>query len=432
MEIFEPRTLKLREKQMLVYNYPARFRVVVAGRRFGKTHLALAEMLRAAALKGRFVWYIGPSYPQAKRILWDRLKDYTRQHWSDRPSETDLSVHLDSGSTISIRGADRPDSLRGNSLDFVVLDEFASMRPETWSEVIRPALSDREGHALFLGTPQGCNHFFDLFEQSKTTPDWAGFQFTTAQGGNVRAEELVSAAAHADPQTFSQEFEAVFTGVGRNRVYYAFDRATHVQEVPFSPNLPIVWSLDFNVNPMCMLLMQRSGDGVYVFDEIVIQPDANTEAACQAFYERTKALPGNRPFEVEIYGDSSGYQRRTSGTATDWTLIREFFTRFYAFYRPSIRATASNPAVRDRVNCVNSRLHNALDEHHLYIDLRCRELIRDLEQVTWALDATGRPTGELDKSDRARTHCSDALGYYIAHIFPLRPLVGFQSSGRLL
>jgi hypothetical protein len=88
--------------------------------------------------------------------------------------------------------------------------------------------------------------------------------------------------------------------------------------------------------------------------------------------------------------------------------------------------------VRDRVNCVNSRLKNALDQIHLYVDPRCKELIRDLEQVSWALDSTGRPTSELDKSDRARTHCSDALGYYIAEAFPLRPTAGFKNTGRLL
>jgi hypothetical protein len=432
MENSNPRVLLLREKQMLVFNYPARFRVVVAGRRFGKTQLALSEMLRAAAVAGRVVWYIGPSFPQAKRIVWDRLKDFTRAHWRSRPSETDLAIQLDSGAAISVRGADRPDSLRGNSLDFVVLDEFASMRPETWSEVIRPALTDREGRALFLGTPQGCNHFYDLYEQSKTAPDWAGFQFTTAEGGNVRAEELVSCAAQLDPESYTQEFEAAFTGAGRHRVYYAFDRAVHLESSSFQPGSPLVWSLDFNVDPMCMLLMQRSGDTVYVFDEIILKPDANTEAACQAFFERTKAFPGGRPFEVEVYGDSSGYQRRTSGAATDWALIRDFFYRLGSVYRPSIRAASSNPAVRDRINCVNSRLRNALGECHLYVDPRCRELIRDLEQVTWALDATGRPTSDIDKSDRARTHSSDALGYYIAEAFPLRPSVGFQSSGRLL
>jgi hypothetical protein len=431
MESFKPRSLGLREQQMLVFDYPARFRVVVAGRRFGKTRLALAEMLRAAAISGRVVWYIGPTYPQSKRIVWERLKDFTRPHWEGRPSETDLSIQLDSGSAISVRGADRPDSLRGNGIDFVVLDEFASMRPQTWSEVIRPALSDREGRALFLGTPQGCNHFYDLFEQSKTAPEWAGFQFTTAQGGNVRAEELTSAAAQLDPESYSQEFEAAFSGAGRHRVYYAFDRAAHLDPNEFQPGTPLVWSLDFNVNPMCMLLMQRSGDTVYVLDEIILRPEANTEAACQAFYDRTKGWPGNRPFEVEVYGDSSGHQRRTSGSATDWTLIRDFFNRSRAFYRSSIRAATANPAVRDRINCVNSRLRNALGECNLYIDPRCRELVRDLEQVAWSLDATGRPTSELDKSDRARTHSSDALGYYIAQAFPLRPLVGFQ-SGRLL
>jgi hypothetical protein len=101
-------------------------------------------------------------------------------------------------------------------------------------------------------------------------------------------------------------------------------------------------------------------------------------------------------------------------------------------YRPAIRAANTNPAVRDRVNCVNSRLKNALGEIHLYVDPRCQELIRDLEQVSWSLDATGRPTSELDKSDRARTHCSDALGYYIAEAFPLRPTAGPKNTGRLL
>jgi len=427
----KPLSRGLRTLQMLVFKYPARFRVVVAGRRFGKTYLALIELLNAALAVNRLVWYVGPSYPQAKRIVWDRLKEITRPFWASRPSETDLSVRLTSGSTIAVRGADRPDSLRGVGLDFVVLDEFASMHPETWTEVLRPALSDREGRALFLGTPQGCNHFYEIYEQSKTAPDWAGFQFTTAQGGNVRAEELASAASQLDPECFSQEFEATFTGAGRHRVYYAFDRSVHLQAAAFQPGQPLVWSIDFNVNPMCMVLMQRTGDVVHVLDEIIVQPDANTEAACQAFHQRASGLAGSQTLDVEVYGDSSGNQRRTSGALTDWALIRDFFSRWRGSYRSSIRTTTHNPAVRDRVNCVNSRLRNTLGEIRLFVDPRCRELIRDLEQVTWALDASGRPTSEIDKSDRARTHSSDALGYYIAEAFPLRPQVGYRSTGRL-
>jgi hypothetical protein len=88
--------------------------------------------------------------------------------------------------------------------------------------------------------------------------------------------------------------------------------------------------------------------------------------------------------------------------------------------------------VRDRINCVNSRLRNNLDDARLFIDPRCRELVKDLEQVAWATDSTGAVTSDVDKSDRARTHTSDALGYYIAHAFPLKPLIGHQSIGRLL
>jgi len=420
----------LRDHQLLVYGHPARFRVVVAGRRFGKTHLALWEMLRAAAGGGRRVWYVGPTYPQAKSIAWKRLKQVTRPFWESRASERELTVYLESGSTISLRGADRPDSLRGNSLDFVVLDEFASMRPSVWTEALRPALSDRRGRALFLGTPQGWNHFFELYDQAKTVPDWAAFQFTTAQGGNVSPTELAAAAAELDADSYSQEFEAAFTGAGRHRVYYPFDRSIHVASAEFQAQAPLVWSIDFNVNPMCMLLMQRLDETVYVLDEIIVKPDANTEAACEAFHRRVRSFAPKSLIHVEVYGDSSGNQRRTSAADTDWTLIRQFFSRWVGVYQASIRTASSNPAVRDRVNCVNSRLRNALGDCRLFIHPRCQELARDLEQVSWALDASGRPTSDLDKSDRARTHSSDAVGYYLAQAFPLLPSIGFQ-SGRL-
>jgi len=420
--------LGLRTHQLEVFNSPARFRVLVAGRRFGKTHLALTEMLHFSQVKGRDIWYVGPSYRQAKRIAWARLKKLTRPYWSKLPSETDLTIHLTFGSSISIRGADRPDSLRGDGLDLVVLDEFASMRPEAWAEVLFPSLTDRNGRALFISTPKGRNHFFEHFEYAKTDSDWAVFQFTTAQGGMVDDEELRRAARQLDPESYSQEFEAEFTGAGRNRVYYAFDPAIHVQPVSFEIYHPLVWSIDFNVNPMCMLLMQRIYDSVYIFDEIVIQPAANTEAACNAFLERTWPFISNniRPVSVEIYGDASGHQRRTSGSATDWTIIREFFARTVPHFNHSIHSNSANPAVRDRVNCVNARLRNALGEAHLFIDPRCRELIRDLEQVSWAHGAS-----EIDKRDPARTHASDALGYYISQVFPLRSLGGHQSSGSL-
>ncbi len=416
---------------MEVFRCPRRFRVLVAGRRFGKTQLALVELLRAAAEPQRSVWYVAPTYRQAKRIAWNRLKELTRPFWSGRPNESDLSIVLRGGGTIALKGADRYDSLRGNGLDFVVLDEYASMRPECWTEVLRPALSDRRGGALFMGTPQGANHLRDQFEQAQRDMEWQAFQFTTIEGGNVSEEELASAARAMDERLYRQEFEGSFESVGHGLAYYAFSRTENVRSCEYDPRLPLIWSLDFNVHPMCSVLLQREGETVYVLDEMVLH-NANTPAACEELLKRTAGWQRAGAVTMEVYGDASGYQRRTSGTGTDWSLIREFFGGRRGQFLASVRAGSTNPAVRDRVNVVNSRLCSASEERRLFVDPRCRELVRDLERVQWCTDGAGQPTSELDKSDRMRTHVSDAVGYYLAQAFPMRGRIGLQNVGRVV
>ena len=246
-----------------MYECPARFRVVVAGRRFGKTFLALAEIVTTAlAHPNRLIWYVGPNDRQSKRIVWDRLKTATQPFWSKRPSESELRIHCTNGSIIVVNGAFQPDSLRGVGLDLLVLDEFASIKREAWAEVFRPALADRQGRALFIGTPKGRNHFYDHFEYAHNDPNWQAFQFTTADGGFVTAVELSDAARELDPESYRQEFGGEFLTANRNRVYYTFDRAIHIRACHFDPAYPLVWSLDFNVNPMSMLLIQRNDDTV--------------------------------------------------------------------------------------------------------------------------------------------------------------------------
>jgi hypothetical protein len=421
-----------------VYQSKARFRVLVAGRRFGKTHLALTEMVQAALEgSGRMVWYVGPSDQQAKTIAWERLKEMTRPLWAKQPNETELRIELKNGSRLVVNGAFQPDSLRGNGIDFLVLDEFGLLPADAWNAVFRPALANWRGRALFIGTPQGRNHFYDHFEYAKTDADWEAFQFTTAQGGLVDADELASAARQLDPDSYRREFEAEFGSVGKHRAYYAFDREENVRAVRFDGMWPLVWSVDFNVNPMCMLLMQRVHEVVHVLEEIVIKPEANTELACQKFLERglvhNAVVPHfQRPLTVNLYGDASGNQRRTSGTATDWALIKQFFRDWVGTFEPRYYTATANPLVRDRINCVNSRLRNQLGETRVLIDPSCKELIKDLEQVAWAVDATGAVTNELNKTDKARTHASDALGYFLSQAFPLKPRMGEQGQGRIM
>src|SRR6202049_2180276 len=183
----------LKEPQWSVFGCDQRFRVLVAGRRFGKTYLALVELCQAASVGSQLAWYVAPTYKQAKRIAWKTLKQMTKGYWASKPNETDLRIELVWGGTICLRGADNYDSLRGDGLDFLVLDEYASIASEAWTQVLRPALADKQGRALFIGTPKALNHFHELVERAETLPDWKAFQFTTAEGGNVTPQELESA-----------------------------------------------------------------------------------------------------------------------------------------------------------------------------------------------------------------------------------------------
>ena len=405
----------------------ARFRVLVAGRRFGKTFLSLVELCRAAWSPGRLAWYVAPSYRQAKRVAWKPLKAMTRPYWASIPNETDLRIDLVTGGTICLRGADNYDSLRGDGLDFLILDEYASMAPEAWPEVLRPALADKKGSALFIGTPHGYNHFYDLYQNAKRQPTWATFQYTTAEGGNVAAEELQSATHELDERTYKQEFEASFENLTGGIVYYAFDRKRNVEPQRFDPSLPLFWSIDFNLDPGCSVIGQHDGKHMYILDELVL-PNSNTAAVCEVFFERALKWRSQLQFHptVSVYGDATGSAHRTSSSRTDWEIVRDFFKRHP--YRLDLRVPSSNPPVRDRVNSVNAMLKNYAGESRLWIDPKCTHLIEDLERVQWKRDAHGHVLNQIDKSDRNRTHLTDALGYVAEFEFGMRGTCGLKSG----
>jgi hypothetical protein len=414
--------VSLRDPQWTVFNSDKRFRVLVAGRRFGKTHLGLVELCQGAWGPRRLAWYIAPTYKQAKRVAWKRLKELTRPWWFGRPNETDLRIDLVSGGAICLRGADNYDSLRGDGLDFLVLDEYASIAPAAWTEVLRPALADKQGRALFTGTPRGYNHFHELVERAGTHPDWEAFHFTTAEGGNVPSEELESAAKEMDQRTYCQEFEATFENLGVGRAYYAFDRSNNLGNLRFDGRVGLSWSLDFNMNPMCSVLAQVSNGTVFVVEEMIL-PDSNTLTACEELLKRTAKWSAGFSLQIEVYGDASD-PRHTSASRTDWQIVKEFFGRYRERFHVTFRVPSANPMVKDRVNCVNARLRNHAGQNRLFIDRNCKHLIKDLEQVSWRSDPHGNALTVLDKSDPVRTHVSDALGYLIAREFPMQVKMG--------
>jgi len=204
--------VQLHPAQLEIFNSTARFKVVSAGRRFGKSRLAAwILIIKALQSESKDVFYIGPTFQQAKDIMWNMLKELL--HGTDlieTTHENTATMKLVNGRRISLKGSDRPDTLRGVGLAYVVLDEYASMKVEVWEQIIRPTLSDVKGGALFIGTPAGKNHFYDLYLEAEKDKDWEAFQYTSIDNPLIDPKEVEVAKRTMSTQAFRQEFEASF------------------------------------------------------------------------------------------------------------------------------------------------------------------------------------------------------------------------------
>jgi hypothetical protein len=312
------------------------------------------------------------------------------------------------GSVISLKGAEKPNNLRGRALDFVVLDEFADMRPETWYEVIRPSLSDRQGGALFIGTPKGRNHFYDLWATGVDGAEgWDSFQYTTLDGGNVPSEEIEQAKLDLDERTFNQEYCAEFVTYS-GLIYYAFSREQTVKKIEDNGGTLHV-GMDFNLDPMSAVICLRHNNTLLAIDEIVMY-GSNTDEMVAEIRER---YPDRG---IVVYPDPASRQRKTSaGGRTDLSILQN------AGF--SVKAKKAHPLVRDRINAVNSRLLSGDGHRHIFIDPKCRHTIKSLERQTYK-EGTSQPN--KDGFD----HMNDALGYLVEYLFPIRTQYDVQQPTR--
>lgn len=200
----------LHPAQLEIFHSEARFKVVAAGRRFGKSRLAAWILLiKALQSESKDVFYIGPTFQQSKDIMWAMLKELgdgliTAAH------ENTAVLTLVNGRKIYLKGSDRPDTLRGVGLAYVVLDEYASMKPNVWEQIIRPTLADVRGGAMFIGTPAGKNHFYDVYQDAMELDDWESFQFNSTDNPFIPDDEIEAARSSMSSMSFRQEFEASF------------------------------------------------------------------------------------------------------------------------------------------------------------------------------------------------------------------------------
>lgn len=419
--------LRPHEIQHALWHSTARFVVLPCGRRSGKSEIAKRKLVLAAL--NPHTGYDDPNYfasaptrDQAKRIYWRDLKSLVPASLMDgRPSETELTIRLVNGASISVVGMDKPERIEGSPWNGGILDEYANMKPQAWQENVRPALSDRIGWCWLIGVPEGRNHYFDLYNDAitgKAGPEWAAF---TWKSSDILPDyEIESAKATLDPLTFQQEYEASFITF-EGRAYYPFMRESHAAGLHhlYNPRAPLIFCFDFNVEPgvaaVCQEVLLPSGQhGTAVIGEVYIPKNSNTPAVCRKLVQDF----GRHEGQIRCYGDATGGSRGSAKVSgSDWDLIKAEFRQSPFSSRVSYHVPSGNPAERVRVNAVNSRLLSESGAIRLMVDAeKAPKITLDLEGVCLLKGGSG----EIDKKATPElTHISDALGYYIAKEFPL-------------
>ena len=272
MEVVIP--YKPRPLQREIHSSLKRWNLLVCHRRFGKTVFAINELIKQAAKNDKKMpryAYVAPYYKQAKQIAWDYLKDFTRPIPGIKVNESELRVDFPWGARIQLFGADSPDSMRGLYLDGVVLDEYADMSPRIFSEVLRPALSDREGSAIFIGSAKGGTPFYDLWEVVKDDPAWFVRVYKASETGVIAEAELADAKKIMDEDEFNQEYECSWTASIKG-AYYGKQMAEaqeqdRVGKVPYDPRLPVNTAWDLGVGDATSIwFFQTLGPEIRIID----------------------------------------------------------------------------------------------------------------------------------------------------------------------
>jgi len=265
----------LHDAQAVIAADPHRFRIVCCGRRFGKTFMAIDQMKARASLPNSRIAYIAPTYQQARDICWNTLKKECEQA-AQTINESRLEIVLVNGSQIVLRGWENIETLRGQQFDLIVIDEIASMRNfwENWQEIIRPTLTDTKGEGLFISTPKGFNHFYDLFNMESEDTDYKSFHYSTYDNPHIDPEEIDKAKDELTEDRFAQEYLADFRKT-EGLVYKEFKREDHiikdVEDFLKRKGQTIVRSyggVDFGfVHPAVVQSIDETSDGIFILRE---------------------------------------------------------------------------------------------------------------------------------------------------------------------
>lgn len=378
-----------------------RFNHLRCGRRFGKT--SLIEELASIVLDGKRVGIWFPTYKDLDPVWIDVKKTFAPV--TSRKNEVLKSIHFVTGGLIDFWSMEDPDSGQGRKYHRAIIDE-AAKAPKlytAWENTIRPTLTDYEGDAFILSRPKGKNNPFYLIEEKhRKFDDWAFFHFTSYDntrevGGYLSTSEIEKAKEQLDDINFRQEYLAEYVDANDQPFFYQFKAETHVIEhYKPNPHLPLIFSLDFNKNPMTCLVAQQLGNKVVAFDEIRL-PNSSSPEVADHILATYQPWIGN----MKITGDATGRNRSAlvRGNLNHYIV----FKNVLALRENDIDVPGQNPAVSDsRVLC-NSVLKNA----PFFLTKACKNTIKDLEMLM--VDSEG----ELIKNPTYPAHHGDTFRYLI-------------------
>ena len=386
----------------------------------GKSQALCQEAIRLSYLNPRRMGLLGaPTYQMlrdATQATLFEILDSNRIPYEHNKAENTLRMK-DTGSRIVFRPVDEFERLRGTNLAWFGLDELTYTPEAAWLR-LEGRLRDPKAQRLCgfaVWTPKGYDWVFRKFVEGPSK----GYGVVVAQPYEnrfllARVPDFYDRLQESyDERFFRQEVLGAYLSLSGSTVYSSFARAENLKDLGRDQRLPLLWALDFNVDPMSSLVVQMVDGKVLVLDEIVVR-NGTTMDASEEFLKR---YPDNWA-GVHIYGDASGNQRQTTG-ATDYEMIREYF-QVHSGMTLQYRVPRANPSVRERINLTNAKLRSATGDVGLLVDPKCKELIKDLEQVTYKADSN-----TIDKDrDRMRTHLSDALGYLLWQECRMLPRIG--------
>jgi len=404
----------------LALHYPekkgCRFQVVVCGRRFGKTWASAMEATYVASQPNKRIWVVGMSYRKARLIfreIWQRM---VIGHGEDveKASEKDMYIRFKWGTTVEGMSADNADSLVGEGLDLLIIDEVAKMNKKIWDMYLSPTVAGRKGKVIFITTPEGRNWIYDLFKlgatdelwESHTSPSWVN-QYEFPKG--LEDPAIIERKRNMSRELFGQEFGAEFS-VFEGKVW-DFNRELDVGDFPYDPDLPTYCSIDFGFRMPAILFIQTywddSREHIRIFDSILHKKNIKTEDLIKMI--KTKGYP-----IMSFYGDPAGSNVQGQSGAGDMEIFRRSGIKVISTRNRTSRNIVASVAY------TRGFFESADGIRRVHVDKKCVDVIEDFEEYRYPESEDGKPVKEEPVKDGHHDHGNDAFRYFIINRFPMR------------